>query len=166
MRIVGDRLAQIAAASSDPTHFDLFGRSAFNRYYYSAFLSVRATLRRMDSRWAAPAHKDVPIVLKGEVLQRLKRTIQLSSTNGQISRAQGAQMYHAAATAASELSNLLTAAREIRRIADYQPELPVAKQGAVVKLADCTLDAAKSWEKRAEMQAKTILRVYGQLGLI
>jgi hypothetical protein len=73
MRIVGDHLAEVAAKSGDATHFDLFGRSAFNRYYYSAFLSVRTALRTIDSRWATPSHQAVPAVLKGDVLARLKR---------------------------------------------------------------------------------------------
>ncbi len=36
MRIVGDHFAGIAAGKGDGNELDLFSRSAFNRYYYSA----------------------------------------------------------------------------------------------------------------------------------
>lgn len=166
MRIVGDHVAKVAVKSGDVEQFDRFGRCAFNRYYYSAFLAVRAALRKINSKWATPSHKDVPIVLKGDVLARLKHQIRKSQSNGQITENEGLHLFHAAQTAASELSNLLSSARETRRIADYEPEQLVQKSGAVITLGECSLDTAKSWERRVETQAKTILRVYGELGLI
>lgn len=166
MKIVGDHLGDFALKSGSEIHCDLFGRSAYNRYYYSAFLCVRAALKTIDSRWATPTHQDVPRVLIGEVLHRLKRHIQLARDSNQINHTQGEQMYHAAASAASELSNLLRSAREIRRVADYEPEQPVSKVGSQLKLRGYTLDTAKGWTQRAETQVKTILRVYGQLGVI
>jgi uncharacterized protein (UPF0332 family) len=165
MRIVGDHLAEIAAKSGDATRFDLFGRSAFNRYYYSAFLAVRAALRKIDSKWTTPSHQAVPEVLKGEVLTRIKRQIRTSQRTGQISANEGFHLLRAAQTATSELSNLLSSARETRRIADYEPEQLVQRAGSVVTLAECSLDTAKYWERRVDMHAKTILRVYGHLGL-
>ena len=61
---------------------------------------------------------------------------------------------------------MLVSAREIRRMADYEPEIPVQKIGAVMKLGGCTLGAAQNWERRVNMQAKIILKTYGKLGLI
>jgi hypothetical protein len=166
MKIVGDHLAKVAQQSADRMHIDLFGRSAYNRYYYSAFLHVRSALKTIDIKWATPKHQDVPVVLRGEVLNRLKWHIKFAEANRLISRIQGKQMSRAAAIAASELSNLLVLAREIRRVADYEPEQLVAKDGLVIKLGECTLSTAKGWPQRADTHAKTILKVYGQLGLI
>lgn len=166
MRIVGDHLAVEATARGVIEERDLFGRSAFNRYYYSAFLAVRAALRKIEPGWATSTHQGVPMVLKGEVLKRIKKQIQDSEKSGMITHSQGEQYYRAAATAASELSNLLTSAREIRRIADYEPETKISHDGQVMKLGAYSLEAAKSWENRVRAHAGTILNIYDQLGLI
>ena len=166
MKIVGDHLANVAVNSGDARQVDLFGRSAFNRYYYSAFLAVRTALRTIDSKWATPTHKDAPTVLKGEVLRRAKKQIKILQDTGQITNTKGEQLKHAAITAASEVSNLLSFARGIRRVADYEPEQTIQKTGSVIKLAECKLDTAKFWENRVEVQTNTILSVYEQIGLI
>jgi hypothetical protein len=166
MRIVGDHLANEAGTRGLPDDRDRFGRSAFNRYYYSAFLAVRTVLRKIEPGWATPSHQDVPVVLKGEVLKRVRKQVQASEKSGMITHAQGEQFYRAAATAASELSNLLTSARETRRIADYEPETRISDDGKGMKLGAYSLEAAKSWENRVRAHAGTILNVYDQLGLI
>jgi hypothetical protein len=166
MKIVGDHLAGVAAKSADPTEFDLFSRSAFNRYYYSAFLSVRKVLKSIDPNWATPTHKSMPEVLKGEVLNRLKRRIRTEQKAGRISKTKGDQWICTAGTAASDLAELLASARETRRLADYEPETRVANTVSGTKLGSWTLDAARNWERRVEAQSKTILKIYAQLGLI
>ena len=166
MRIVGDHLAGIAATKGDENEFDLFSRSAFNRYYYSAFLSVRSVLKTIDPAWATPSHQSMPEVLKGEVLNRLKRHIRIAQKSGQIAKAKGDQLLHTAGTAASELSNLLTSARETRRLADYVPETRVARSGATMTLGKWTLEAARNWERRVGAQSKTIMKIYADVGII
>jgi len=111
MKIVGDHLAEVAQQSGDGSRVDLFGRSAHNRYYYSAFLSVRHALKTIDDKWATPTHQAVPEVLRGQVLNRLNRSIKSAVTSGLISRAEGNDMQRRAANAACELSNLLASAR-------------------------------------------------------
>lgn len=166
MRVVGDHLAGVAAGKADVNEFDLFSRSAFNRYYYSAFLSVRGALKALDPKWTTPSHQSMPEVLKGEVLKRLKRHIRTAQQTGQITETKGDELFRAASSAASELSNLLVSARETRRLADYQPETLVTRSGATVTLGQWTLDAARNWERRVEAQSKTILKIYGDIGII
>jgi hypothetical protein len=166
MRIVGDHLASVAAGKGDEHEFDLFSRSAFNRYYYSAFLSMRSVLKTIDPAWATPSHQSMPEVLKGEVLQRLKRHIRTAQKSGQITEAKGHEFLRAARTAASELSNLLVSARETRRLADYQPETRVVRSGTTMTLGQSTLEAARNWERRVEAQSKTILKIYVDTGII
>jgi hypothetical protein len=108
----------------------------------------------------------MPEVLKGEVLNRLKRHIRNAQKTGQIGQTRGNELFHTAGTAASELSNLLTSARETRRLADYEPEIRVAKSGATITLGRWTLDAARKWEERVKAQSKTILKIYADLGII
>jgi hypothetical protein len=168
MKIVGDHLADVARKSkaSDKIGFDLFGRSAYNRYYYAVFLHVRMVLRTMDSKWAAPRHKDVPTIFRGKVVKRVEEQIEKLEKSNLIEPDQAKRMFSLAATAADELSMLLDSAREVRKVADYEPEIPVTREGPVIKLGDCKLDTARNWKQRAETQGKTILYVYGQLGLI
>ena len=166
MKIVGDHLAKVAAASGNSTEMDLFSRSAFNRYYYSAFLLLRDVLKSIDPAWATPTHQSLPEVLKGQVLKRLKREIKRAHEAGLIPQARGDVLYRTATTAASELSNLLISARETRRLADYEPETLVLKQAGTMKLGQYTIDRAQNWERRVDAQAKTILKIYGELGLI
>jgi hypothetical protein len=166
MRLVGDHLAVEAKTRGLVDERDLFGRSAFNRYYYSAFLSVRAVLKKIDPSWATPSHQSVPEVLKGEVLKRIKKEIQTSQKAGLLSHSQGLQYYSAASAAANELSNLLVSARETRRVADYEPETKLLDNGQVLKLGKYSLEAAKSWEDRVKAQSGTILKIYAQLGLV
>jgi hypothetical protein len=100
------------------------------------------------------------------VLAKLTKHLEVAQRTGQITPDQAKQMFSWAATAAEELAMLLDSAREVRTVADYEPETVVTREGAVIKLGDCKLDTAKNWKHRAETQAKTILYVYGQLGLI
>jgi hypothetical protein len=39
---------------------DAFGRSAFNRYYYATYLSVRELLASLDSSWETQRHSAIP----------------------------------------------------------------------------------------------------------
>jgi len=166
VRIVGDHLAAVAAGTGDENEFDLFSRSAFNRYYYSAFLSVRSVLKTLDPAWATPSRQSMPAVLKGEVLNRLKRHVRTAQKTGQISHTKGNQLVRTAGTAASELSNLLVSARETRRLADYEPETRVMRAGSTTTLGQWTLDAARNWERRVEAQSKTIMKIYADVGII
>ncbi len=75
-------------------------------------------------------------------------------------------MYSVAKAAAWDLSSLLDSAREVRRIADYEPELTLTRDGTIIMLGTCTLDAAKKWTRRVDIQAGTILRIYAELGLV
>lgn len=166
MNIVGDDLANTARGTNDEVRFDLFARSAYNRYYYSVFLHVRMVLRTIDSRWATPAHADIPIYFRCKVLTKLVKQINVAENTGQITPDEAKRMFSLAATAAKDLAIMLDSAREVRTIADYQPENTVTREGAVINLGGCKLGTAKNWKQRAETQAKTILYVYGKLGLI
>ena len=127
---------------------------------------MRSVLKTIDPAWATPSHQSMPEVLKGEVLQRLKRHIRTAQKSGQITEAKGHEFLRAARTAASELSNLLVSARETRRLADYQPETRVVRSGTTMTLGQSTLEAARNWERRVEAQSKTILKIYVDTGII
>ena len=114
----------------------------------------------------SPSHQMMPEVLKGEVLNRLKRHIRIAQKSGQITETKGSQLIHVAGTAACELSNLLVSARETRRLADYEPEIRVTRAGSTTTLGSWSLDAARNWERQVNAQSKTIMKIYADLGII
>lgn len=71
MKIVGEKLSDWAVAEKDDGHVDLFGRSAFNRYYYSTFLITRELLRSLDPKWGTAAHKNIPEILRDSLKKKL-----------------------------------------------------------------------------------------------
>ncbi len=166
MKIVGNHLAQYAITLKDEIEFDRFSRSAFNRYYYSAFLEVRSTLKSLDVSWAKISHQSMPEVLRGQVLERLKKEIRKSEKNGLISSSDGQQKMSGAANAVTTISDLLVSARETRRLADYEPEIRVARNGTNARLGEWSMDAARNWEQRVRVASKTILKTYHEFGLI
>lgn len=166
MKLVGEHLSQIATARADAREADLFGRSAFNRYYYASFLTVRETLKQIDTKWAEPSHAEIPDLLRGQVLKHIKKQARLLEDSHQLSHSQAQSIINIAINATAALADLLTKAREVRRVADYEPEIPVTKVGTVMRLADQTLDTAKGWPVRAEQQSGIILRTYAELGII
>ncbi len=165
LTIVAEKLQAIACASKEDDAIDAFGRSAFNRYYYSAFLTVRATLTEMNSSWAKMAHKNMPDLLTGEVWTRIHREAQKQTATAFISRKEAKEELHAANTAVAELASLLNLSRAVRVTADYEPDTRAMRCAAGVSLASCTLDAAKRWPHTAERFSKQLLRVWRHLGI-
>ena len=69
--VVGARLHEIALETSTEGEADAFGRSAFNRYYYAAFLLAREMFREMYKGPESINHADIPAHLKGRVLRAI-----------------------------------------------------------------------------------------------
>lgn len=159
LTLVGNRLAEIAVTERDPEHFDLFSRSAFNRYYYSTFLTVRIALARIDSRWAKIEHATIPPLLKGQVVERLRKANR-KLEQAKVLDGTTRRLYSEARTAAHELSWSMDFAREVRRVADYEPQEKTTRNSDGAKLANCTTAEAKRWQQRAEIRTGAILRVY------
>jgi hypothetical protein len=81
MRVVADRLADWAASEADADNADLFGRSAFNRYYYAAYLITREMLRKLDPKWAASGHRQIPDLLQKTVTKKARQSIKNAEKN-------------------------------------------------------------------------------------
>ena len=56
MKIVGEQLESWALDRKVETERDLFGRSAFNRYYYAVFLLTREMLGEFKASWKKTMH--------------------------------------------------------------------------------------------------------------
>ena len=123
MELVADHLCQEVLRRADQTERDLFGRTAFNRYYYATFLKVRSGLRRLNTpEWANLPHKDIPEVLKGTIRKRLAKGKIAAS---KVSDNEVVNLCGRAQHAALELSDIMKKGYATRVVADYSPEIEV-----------------------------------------
>lgn len=166
MRVVAASLALQAMNCTDEREFDLFGRSAFNRFYYDAYLSARETLQRMDAGWAEQSHKQIPDLLRGAVVKRIKKAAKVAAESSQISIPESQRLVARASASAAALADLLRMAYRVRVVADYKIEKLVLREGQVARLDGCTLENAKHWGDKTRMHTGSILSVCESLGLV
>jgi hypothetical protein len=164
MRIVGDHLAEFATKSGDATHLDLFGRSAFNRYYYAAYLITREMLGQLDPLWERTSHKSIPDLLRQTVARRIRKEVQQQSGK-LISIHEAKQMRIDANNAVGTLAALLTSAYAVRCIADYDPAQRVQFASPTFTLFSHSNHEASGWPKHAAIHCKTILRIWRTLAI-
>lgn len=147
MEVVGQHLeAQAVGRLANPTEFDLFGRSAFNRYYYATFLLAREMMRTFDPKWRG-THKDFPRALTeatGKVIKTAKRRAQKVGDKSLEDKCSvGVHHLH-------ELASLLRSAYAARTIADYEPEeLMRRDEDGRISLGLIQMSAAKHWPIQA-----------------
>ncbi|MFP3541518.1 hypothetical protein, partial [Pseudomonas sp. SIMBA_044] len=78
---------------------NLYGRSAFNRYYYAAYLSVREMLQSGQPDYAGASHSDLPGLLEGAVLKRIKVEVRRQVKLHLLIHGDGEAMIHVATAA-------------------------------------------------------------------
>ncbi len=166
MERVGKHLAEVATSKSSVDEIDLFARSAFNRFYYAAFLATRETLRKLDDRWREPNHKDVPAILRGRVVDRVTEELKRQSDAGIPLLPGLPQLTHEIHAATDALAQLLKQAYSVRRTADYKPEARALRSAGMIMLDQVKLSQAEHWPRRARAYALQIERVYGKLALL
>lgn len=145
------------AKRSNADEFDQFGRSAFNRYYYSLFLEVRSLIREFEPDWAG-AHSQLPQELTGSIMREFK-----SKRKSAVSRKQtdslpildrGVQGLHA-------LANLLSSANTVRVKADYFPEVRISDLGSDrFSLASVQVTEAHNWLGDARHKLEWVRRAW------
>lgn len=161
MKIVGDQLAIWALAQTEDDKKDLFGRSAFNRYYYAAFLSTRQMLGEFEPKWQRTAHRNIPDLLKGKLKQELKSAID----KGILTRGKDMQIINQHNSSINALADLLEQAYQVRISADYEPEVRIQQTNKVISLSGHTLTSAEGWPGRAALYCKTIRNARKVAGL-
>lgn len=141
---------------------DSFGRSAFNRFYYAAFLPVSRTLRSLRPEWAGIPHKDIPELLRGKILTALKKGQRQANRVGD--RDTAAECARAI-TLCHELAGIMRTGYAVRVTADYQEDVAVDfSAGVDFRLATVSVSTAKQWPRRATAFAQTIQSVWKQIG--
>lgn len=166
MKLVGEKLERYADSESDILKKDLFGRSAFNRYYYAAFLITREMLGELQPKWKKTPHREIPGLLQGAVrkpvINRLKQDAKKDLiTNGELHVLQSLLT-----NATNNLANLLVQAYDVRVVADYEPENHITANGKNIVLRACKLTTANNWADRANAYCKAIRKVWKDSGLV
>lgn len=165
MRAVGDKLAEWARDGCRTGEMDRFARSAFNRYYYAAFLEVREALRAMSPKYEGKlSHADIPNII-AKVCGRLRKDLAGLKRKGyhdtQSLRRWRSELY----AAETHLADLFNMAREVRRLADYEPEVAVSSASSEFRLGGCSLSSARDWQRTVGTLASNIQRIKGDIGI-
>ncbi len=165
MKIVGEKLETWAQSQSNIHDKDLFVRSAFNRYYYAAFLITREMLGEFDAKWKHTPHRGIPELLekalKPPVMHQLKKGVR----NNIIGDGEMKRLQQNLQIATSELAKMLRQAYDLRIITDYEPETAIVVDENVLLLMSYKLSSARSWADQASKYCKIIRRVWKDAGL-
>ena len=165
MQLVGDKLSELAITETKQDRVDAFGRSAFNRYYYAAFLITREMLKTLKSDWGTTPHRRIPDLLRGKVLAELRNETKRQLRSGILRPTQSSNMRTEANKAAADLSDLLMRAYDVRCLADYSPDLELSSAQGTFKLGNHTITAASNWSRDASIYTKRLLKLWKNLGL-
>jgi hypothetical protein len=165
LKLVGDQLSTWALIQKDDATQDVFGRSAFNRYYYAAFLVTRAMLSEFDTTWKKQNHSSIPVLLTTGLKKRVKTSLIKNVKAGLMTEGEKGRLLTSLSSSTSELSNLLLSAYSLRCVADYEPEELIALDGQVIRLQSEKLTSAQNWPDKANSYCKTIRRVWKEAGL-
>ncbi|WP_186129797.1 hypothetical protein [Burkholderia gladioli] len=161
VQIVAQYLQLEAQNRSDVMERDLFGRSAFNRYYYATFLEVKKGLGSLKTEWATMAHAGVPEVLRGTVQRELKQGMRKAL---KLSDSEVVSLCERAKSAVLDLADLMERGYAIRVAADYHPEISVDfSDGSNFKLNTVTVRDARTWPSRAEVFMGVIVSAWKQV---
>jgi hypothetical protein len=162
MEIVAKHLESEALNRNSPQETDVFGRTAFNRYYYATFWIVRNAIAKIDPKWNEPSHGDLPNLLEGAFINRFRKEIKKAGVLGGKVESLNARSNSSAAN----LASLMRHAYALRVQADYKFDAGVTKNGAVLVMKDTKTSEAANWPRRAEMLTSDLLNVAKQIGLI
>ena len=116
--IVAHHLQKAALKERQPSN-DFYARSAFNRYYYFMYLTVRSMLSRMGHECSTLPHASVPEFLTGKVRKEFSNHSKSAQRRGDFIQVNNIRR---AKVSLSKLSESLKRAKQIRTVADYRPE--------------------------------------------
>lgn len=143
------------ALRSQPEEFDLFGRSAFNRYYYAAFLIARKLMRDLNPDWQG-GHSSLPGELTGSVLTQVRAAAKAARRVGDH---QAEAICKTAMSALHDLASLLRDGYSVRVIADYRPEIAIMPDvGERFTLDRTNINSAHTWPGKARAYVAAIER--------
>lgn len=165
MKIVGDELSTLALGRHGSGDFDLLGRSAFNRYYYAAYLITRNTIGQMESDWKGTNHSGLPTLLEVALIKKVKLYLDRQLKGDLIDKGQHSRTLGEFRRVGAELAQLLKYAYHVRVLADYEPEVELLYINKMIILQSCKITTAKGWSSHAERLCGRLLKLWKEIGL-
>lgn len=162
---VADHLAQVAKART-ADEADAFGRTAFNRYYYAAFLSTRELLAQIDRSWSRAPHGNIPELLELDLIKRLRAALKPLRAEGLVPEGRARSLINQARAAGGDMASILRTANKVRVTADYLPDEKVVFEPTTFRLATHTEAEAKRWLLRIDRNKGIVLNVAKEVGLV
>jgi hypothetical protein len=154
------------ARKSSADDADAFGRSAFNRYYYACFLSVRDLLAKMDDAWVRQGHSNIPDLLEGKLLNRIRVEAKKQHKVRMLNDRRMNSIIREAGTAAGDIAEVLRLAYQVRVVADYDPGQSVIINKGTLWLANHSDAQAKGWMTKVEQRKGVLLNISRRLGIV
>lgn len=161
---VAEHLSNRANALAGNDSADAFGRSAFNRYYYASFHTVRDLLLALDESWAKTPHKNLPSLVENDLIKRMRTLAKKQERLGALNAARGRALLSQAQHAASDIAVVLREAYAVRLAADYEPNKSVSFFAGGFRLVEHTNAEAKNWKDRVDRRKGILLRISKELG--
>lgn len=140
---------------------DLYARSAFNRYYYATFLSVRETLSDVECSAAGQLkHSSIPEFLRGAIHRRISKIQKKAKKLGdtELERA-----CYRARLENRKFAETLEKAYATRVVADYKPDTLVSFGSMRFALAGVSVNEAHGWDERAKLWSRLVKGVLRQI---
>jgi hypothetical protein len=103
--------------------------------------------------------------LEGAVINKIRKEAKNQEQAGLLSKTASSSLRNSAATAVTQLSQLLRSAYGVRIVADYDPGSQISRNGKILILVDHSTDEAKRWQGRATQATGTILNIWRRLGI-
>ncbi len=164
MHVVGHHL-QVTAwekTPQDPDR-DAYARSAFNRYYYGVFLTVRDMFRKMGLHWEEMRHASYPETLSGHITKEFRKAEKKAR---KINDYELQQKIHKVKSSINALKDLVKTANQIRIVADYEPDEQVLFTGETrFSLKSVDVNEAHDWGSNAKILCGSILPVWEQINV-
>ena len=159
---VGHHL-QKEAISAAPAEKEAYARSAFNRYYYSAFLNARSLLVELldQSKASEMKHASYPGFLKGTIQKKLSHERRNASKIGD---ARLVSRIDLAKRSAAELARIMEIANKAREAADYEQDEPVRFGGSYrFSIKSVDISDAHDWEEATRRHCNVVRKVWDEI---
>jgi len=158
-RLVAQKLSEIARSSQD----EPFGRSVFNRSYYSLFLTARSLIFLIDTDRTEIEHASLPKYLRVGISNRVKKEFEKQYKANLFS---SKSLESSLLSDLDELARLLEEGKRLRTIADYEPNQKVSFVNGTVVLGMKKDSEAISWPTKAEILCRKIEDGLRQISII
>jgi len=162
---VANHLRDHACGLEEEPEIDLFGRSAFNRFYYACYWEIRTNLPDMVKDWTKMGHKSLPECLKASVLTDTTNTLEKLRRSKVISDADFGRLYPRITRSIAEIARLLEQGYSVRCTADYNPDFKATKTGSSLILDGIKLSTFESTYRDLAEQVGILKACRDELGL-